>query len=166
MPLYTFLHKLLNVLVHITKKKYFLETSVGFKRPTWRCIRGDGNSSLRELRVIIVYNGFAWVCSSTPKMEATCSSETLVDMRRTTLRYIPDGRTLRNQRSEDFKGLHVWVCLDVRGCHVANGLRARRTVPLESYLKLSGAPRLTLWTVREEIIFRVMRRGGATVFMF
>jgi hypothetical protein len=38
-----------------------------------------------------------------PKMEATCSSETLVDFQRTARRYIPQGRTLYNHRCENLK---------------------------------------------------------------
>jgi hypothetical protein len=44
--------------------------------------------------------------SSTLKMEVTCSSETSVDFRRTTRRYIPEDRALHNHRCENFKSLH------------------------------------------------------------
>jgi hypothetical protein len=45
---------------------------------------------------------FFAVYSSTMKMEAACSSETSVDIQRTTLRYIPDG-ILHNYRCENLK---------------------------------------------------------------
>jgi hypothetical protein len=38
---------------------------------------------------------------STLKMEAICSSETLVDFQRTTQRYVPEGITLHNHRCEN-----------------------------------------------------------------
>jgi hypothetical protein len=41
--------------------------------------------------------------SSTLTMEATCSSETLVDFQRTTWRYIPENRTIYNHRYENLK---------------------------------------------------------------
>jgi hypothetical protein len=43
------------------------------------------------------------VYSSTLKMEATCSSETSVDLQWTTRRYIPEDRTLYNHRCESLK---------------------------------------------------------------
>jgi hypothetical protein len=36
-------------------------------------------------------------------MEATCSSETSVDIQRTTRRYIPEDSTLNNHRCENLK---------------------------------------------------------------
>jgi hypothetical protein len=41
--------------------------------------------------------------SSTLKMETICSSETSVDFRRTTPRYIPEDSTLHNHLCENFK---------------------------------------------------------------
>jgi hypothetical protein len=40
---------------------------------------------------------------STLKMEAICSSETLVDFRLATRRYIPEDKILHNHRCENFK---------------------------------------------------------------
>jgi ribosomal protein L23 len=42
-------------------------------------------------------------CSSNLKMEAKCSSATLVDYHRTMRCYIPEERTLQNQSCENFK---------------------------------------------------------------
>jgi hypothetical protein len=41
--------------------------------------------------------------SSTLKMEVTCSSDTSVDLQRTTRRYIPEDWTLHNHRCENLK---------------------------------------------------------------
>jgi hypothetical protein len=41
--------------------------------------------------------------SSTLKMEAICSSETSVDIQRTTWRYIPEDSTLHNHRCENLR---------------------------------------------------------------
>jgi hypothetical protein len=52
--------------------------------------------------------GGTYHLSSTLKTEATCSSEALVDFQRSTRRYIPEDRTLRNHRCENlisYKGL-------------------------------------------------------------
>jgi hypothetical protein len=46
--------------------------------------------------------------SSTLKMEAICSTETSIDIRRTTRRYIPEDSTLHNHRCENLKS---WLCL-------------------------------------------------------
>jgi hypothetical protein len=40
-------------------------------------------------------------------MEAICSSETSVDSQRTTLRYIPEDRTVRNHRCENLKSYNT-----------------------------------------------------------
>jgi hypothetical protein len=45
-----------------------------------------------------------WTPSSTPKMEAVCSSETLVDFQRTTQRYFPSF-TLHHHRCENVESL-------------------------------------------------------------
>jgi hypothetical protein len=47
---------------------------------------------------------------STLKTEVTCSSEALVDFQRTTRDYIPEDRTLHNQRCKNLKFWHqvVW----------------------------------------------------------
>jgi hypothetical protein len=42
-------------------------------------------------------------CYDTTEMEATCSSETVVDFQRTTWCYIPEDRNLHNHRSENLK---------------------------------------------------------------
>jgi hypothetical protein len=47
--------------------------------------------------------------SSTLKMEATCSCETSVDFQRTTLRYIPEDRTLYNHCCENLK-FYITLC--------------------------------------------------------
>jgi hypothetical protein len=46
---------------------------------------------------------FLLAYSSTLKMKAICSSEELVDLHRTTRRYIPEDRTLHNHRCENLK---------------------------------------------------------------
>jgi hypothetical protein len=48
--------------------------------------------------------------SSTLKMEAICSSETLVDAQRTTWRYIPEVDTLHNHCSENLKSYMKALC--------------------------------------------------------
>jgi hypothetical protein len=45
----------------------------------------------------------AEIIPSTLKMEAICSSETSVDTKRTTWRYIPEVDTLHNHRSKNLK---------------------------------------------------------------
>jgi hypothetical protein len=50
----------------------------------------------------------------------TCSSETSVDFRRTTLRYIPEDRTIHNHRSESLKP-NILVKLYVYSCFVVEG---------------------------------------------
>jgi hypothetical protein len=45
------------------------------------------------------------------KMEATCSSETSLDFQRTTWRYIPEERTLRNHRCENLKSYKRKRCI-------------------------------------------------------
>jgi hypothetical protein len=44
-------------------------------------------------------------------MEATCSSETLIDIQRTTPRYIPEARTVHNHRYENFKSYMLSVVI-------------------------------------------------------
>jgi hypothetical protein len=50
---------------------------------------------------------FAELISSTLKMEAVCSSETLVETQRTTSRHIPDDNTLHNHCCENLKSYTV-----------------------------------------------------------
>jgi hypothetical protein len=57
--------------------------------------------------------------SSTLKMEATCSSETMVDFHRTTRRYIPEYWLLHNHRCENLKSCIIFpFCFirNVNGC--------------------------------------------------
>jgi hypothetical protein len=44
----------------------------------------------------------------TLKMEAMCSSETSVDTKRTTWRYIPEDGTLHNQRCDNLKSYNIY----------------------------------------------------------
>jgi hypothetical protein len=44
-----------------------------------------------------------WAYSSTLKMEAICSSETIVDFHRAACRYIPEERIIHKQRCESLK---------------------------------------------------------------
>jgi hypothetical protein len=48
---------------------------------------------------------------STPKMEAICPSETLVDFRRTTRRYIPEDGTLHNHHCENLKSYIIMIAV-------------------------------------------------------
>jgi hypothetical protein len=54
---------------------------------------------------------FCSAYSSTMKMEATCSSEMLVDFQQTTCRYIPEDSTLHNHHCENLKSYIVSVVL-------------------------------------------------------
>jgi hypothetical protein len=53
--------------------------------------------------------------SSTLKMVATCYSEKHVDFKRTTRRYIPEDRTLHNQRRESPKFYNLRVIKKIQG---------------------------------------------------
>jgi hypothetical protein len=53
---------------------------------------------------------------STLNIEATCYSETSVDFQRTTRRYIPEERTLRNHSCENLKS-YTWILFSGMWCH-------------------------------------------------
>jgi hypothetical protein len=61
--------------------------------------------------------------SSTPKMEAICSSETSVDFQRIARRYIPEDSTLHNHRCENLKSYMFFIKFCVGNLH--QGLRSR-----------------------------------------
>jgi hypothetical protein len=52
-------------------------------------ISGSHNGGYEEYHLLV----FCWAYFSTLKMEAICSSETSIDTRRTTRRYIPEDGT-------------------------------------------------------------------------
>jgi hypothetical protein len=56
-----------------------------------------------KLSKSFVHAGFLLGLFSTLKMEAICSSETSVDVQRTTRRYIPEDSTLHDHRCENLK---------------------------------------------------------------
>jgi hypothetical protein len=51
-----------------------------------------------------------------PEMEATCSSETSVDIQCTTLRYIPEDSTLHNDRRENLKFYKIMLIFHKIDC--------------------------------------------------
>jgi hypothetical protein len=71
-----------------------------------KVIRSFGETYLLQLGDRIISRAFQQIsCSdytSTPKLEAICSSETSVDFQRTTRRYIPKYSTLHKHRCEKF----------------------------------------------------------------
>jgi hypothetical protein len=70
----------------------------------------------RRLLDTCFYAGSCLVYSSTLKMEALFSSETSIDIERTTRRYIPEDSTLHNHRCENLKSYKYNYCL--MKCHV------------------------------------------------
>jgi hypothetical protein len=52
--------------------------------------------------------------SLTLKMEVTCSSEKLIDVKRTTPRYISEDRALHKHRCENLKSCVVILCIHFR----------------------------------------------------
>jgi hypothetical protein len=58
------------------------------------------------------------VCSSTLKMETTCSSKTSVDVHRTIRRYIPEHRTLPSNRCKNLKSMRLDIASSCKMTHI------------------------------------------------
>jgi hypothetical protein len=118
---------------------------VGFEILTAAVINSSvfWNAMLQPLASVFML--FSCLCySSTQKMEAACSSETLVDFQQTAWRYIPQNRTLQDVVL--FQGL---VQVQNKKCHVSLKTVFRLRINYEGTLTQSALLKCVYWSSKK-----------------